>query len=205
MTRRMRHLGVLVLVTAALCGPLAAKPARAAIFIDVGNIKLLPDTPGQAVQIHVTTDAADFIGGCNFNAQIGDGGSAFGGTDAPTITGVDLISGTIFDGNNRGQTDVGSGPQLATYTIVTGSGTVKADGLLATLTIDTTGYTTLGQTWALDLGQTLNGPTDFAPTAAIISDGTITLVPEPGVFAILAVGCLLLMIRRRRHRPAPAH
>ncbi len=190
---------LVTLAALAACGVLlVARPAPAGIYIDVGNVRLLPDTPGQMVQLWLTTDAADRVGGCSFNAQIGDGGPDIGGTDGPVISAVDLETGTIFTGNNRGHTDINSLAQLAMYSIVTESGTVPAEGLLVTLTIDTTGFTTPGATWTLAIGQTLNGPTDFAPTPAIITDGTITLTPEPAAMTLLALGGIALLIRRRR-------
>jgi len=197
MLRRRTHLATLAAL-AAFGVLLAAGPAPAEIYIDVGNVRLLPDMPGQTVLIRVRTDADDRVAGCNFNAEIGRASSAFGGIDGPLITAVDMETGTIFAGNNRGQTNVGSLGQLAMYSIVTDSEAVPAGGLLATMTIDTTGFTTPGSTWTFALDQTLNGPTDFAPQSAIISDGSITLTPEPGAMTLLALGGLGLLVRRRR-------
>ena len=203
MSKRPTHL-VAVAALAACVVLVAARPAPGGMYIDVGNVKLLPDTPGQTVAIWLTTDAADRVAGCNFNAEIGGAGPAFGGIDGPRITGVDLVTGTIFDGNNRGQTNLNSLGQLAMYSIVTDGGTVPAGGLLATLTIDTTGFTTPGSTWTLALGQTHNGPTDFAPDPAIITDGSIMLVPEPAAAALLGLGGLAMLIRRRPARTTKA-
>ena len=140
--------------------------------ITVGTHEFLPNMPNQTVQIHVTGGRP--IEGLNFNAQIGDGGPAVGGTAGPVITAVDLETG-IFAGNNDGQVDLGSIPQLAMYSITTSSGSVVADGLLATLTIDTTGFDIGEGPWVLALGNTLNGSTDFAGVAASITDGYIEL------------------------------
>jgi hypothetical protein len=196
MSRRPIHL-VAVAALAACVVLLGARPAPGEIYIRVDNVKLLPDTPGQTVPVLLTTDAADRVAGCNFNVEIGGAGPDFGGVDGPRITGVDLVTGTIFDGNNRGQTNINSLGQLAMYSIVTEGGTVPAGGLLATLTIDTTGFTTPGTTWTLALGQTNNGPTNFAPDPAIITDCSIMLVPEPAAAALLGLGGLAMLIRRR--------
>lgn len=197
MLKHQRHLAAVAAFSAVVV-LIAAGGASADMYIDVGNVMLLPDTPGQTVQIMVSTDAADMVGGCNLNAEIAGGGPAYGGVAGPVITAVDMEAGTIFAGNNTGQTDLGSLAQLATYSIVTTSGTVPADGLLVTLTIDTTGFTTPGSTWTLALGQTLNGLTDFAPTPAIISEGTIQLIPEPASLALMALAGAALLRRRRR-------
>jgi hypothetical protein len=181
----------------------AAQAAPAAIVIDVGTHYLLPNTPGQAVQIFVSTTDANRVGGCNLNAQIDGAGPAFGGVAGPAITNVDLQTGTIFAGNNDGESNLApfEVPMLAMYSILTHTSTVPASGLLVTLTVDTTGYTTPGQSWTLNLNNTLNGATDFAPTAATITDGLI-IIPEPCTLAVLAVGAAGMLLRRRRRARA---
>src|SRR5687768_3460768 len=128
--------------------------ASAVPVITVGNHELLPNTAGQTIQIHVS--GGDDVDGLNFNAQIGNGGPEVGGTDGPNLT-ADIINGTIFAGNNTGQQDPGSVPQVAARTTTTGQGTVDAQGVLATLTIDTTGFFT--GTFDLLLSNTLNEDT----------------------------------------------
>jgi len=188
---RRTLLGLLV----TLC---VATAASAAPIIVVGPAgindpyELIEDTSGQWIDIYVSS--GDAVAGCNFNAQIGDGGPGAGGTAGPVITAVDLEGG-IFAGNNDGQVDLGSIPQVAMYSITTSSGTVSADGTLARLEIDTTGF--FGdQTWTLALDSTLNGATDFAPTAAAITDGSIH-IPEPASMAMLALGGLAVIRRRK--------
>lgn len=116
----------------------------AALVIDVGEHDLLPNTPGQAVFIFVR--GGDPVQGVNLNAQVEDGGTelaAFGGSiDGPAISNVDIITGTIFAGNNNGPVnpELAFGVdfrQLELRTTTTAAGTVAADGLLATLIIDT--------------------------------------------------------------------
>lgn len=196
MLRQTRHIAAIAAVVGIVL--LAAGSVSADMYIDVGDHMLLPDTPGQIVRIMVSTDAGDMVGGCNLNAEIAGGGPAYGGEFGPAITAVDMEAETIFAGITEGATDIGSLAQLAICSIVTTGGTVLADGLLATLTIDTTGFTTPGSTWTLELGQTLNGPTDFAPAPAIISEGTIQLIPEPTTLALLGLSGLALLHRRRR-------
>jgi hypothetical protein len=157
----------------------AAHGAAGGIVIDVGTHYLEPNLAGQTILIRVSTTDGNRVGGCDLNVQVDGGGPPQGGVLGPAITAVNLESGTIFAGNNTGQNNLGSFPQLALYSIVTSSGTVGAGGLLATLTVDTTGFRTLGQSWTLQLGNTLNGPTDFAPIPAAITDGKIVI--DPGI------------------------
>ncbi len=184
-------LGVMVGGLALSATAFAASPS-----INVGNHNLLPDTPGQSIQVFVSSGTP--VSALNFNAQIGDGGSAAGKVDSgPKITGVDLENATIFAGHNSGQTLVDSYPQLALWNIMTEADgvTVPANGLLATLTLDTSGI--FSGVYSLKLGDTLNGSTDFGPVAASVTDGSLTIVPEPASLGLLGMaGCLLL--RRRR-------
>lgn len=91
-------------------------------------------------------------------------------------------------------------PGLAHVRILTDSGTVSASsGLLATLCIDTTGIDS--GTYTLSLGNTLNGPTAFlANTGEVpisITEGTLTVVPEPTGLALLAT--VFVPLLRRNH------
>ncbi len=165
---------------------------QASILIDVGNFPLLPNTAGQEIVIEVS--GGDLVQGLNFNAQIGDGGVDLGGvTVGPSIEDIDILAGTIFDGNNTGAVDpelLGGVdfPLVEFRTTTTNNGTVAAAGLLATLTIDTTGF--FSGEFPLILSATLNGPTDFAGVSATITDGTITIVPEPSSFIMALVGAI---------------
>lgn len=159
--------------------------------------ELLEDTPGQWIEISIS--GGDAVEACNFNAQIGDGGPALDGTPGPVITAVDLegsaANPTIFFGSNDGQVDLGSFPQLAMLVIATESGAVSANGVLARLEIDTTGFSG-DKTWTLALNATVNDTTDFGLIDADITDGEIH-IPEPASFVLLSL-CGLVLIRRRR-------
>jgi len=174
-------------------------PTNAGII--VGTHELLPNTPAQQIEIFVT--GGDAVDGINFNIQIEDG---TGATPSPPFTRLDILTGTIFAGKNTGSWDNNVLPQIAWDWTETSPGeTVLADGLLGTLTVDTTGYDT--GSWALRMSDTLNGPTDFAGLAADITDGRITItdVPEPSTMALCLALCgssLLLHSRGRRGRSA---
>jgi len=199
--RRDNFLSLVVGLLCAIILASVAAPASGAIFIDIGVIELQADTADQTVAIWVTSDTGDEVAGVNFNIELAGGGSVLGGLAGPDITDVDLLTGTLFEGNHQGQTDLGSLAQLAMHTVVTDVGTVPADGLLATVTFDTTGFTVVGSEWTLALADTHNGATDFAPTPAVITDGTLRLVPEPAAFALLGLGGAMILLRRRRPRP----
>jgi hypothetical protein len=110
--------------------------------------------------------------------------------------------------------DVTFYPALFEAGTATATGTVSANGLLATLVIDTTGF--FGGTWNLSLGATLSGPTDWAGSVfpgggnhpvddPQIEDGHISIIPEPSsvVLAMFGMaGLSAVAIRRRRARRA---
>jgi len=108
---------------------------------------LLPNTANQVISIQVT--GGESIAGEDFYTQIGDGGSFLGGTDTkPAFTNVDVLGGTIFSPSNNGAygdpngTPPGSNaahPLVWVDGTTTLSGSLPANGLLATLTLDTTG------------------------------------------------------------------
>ncbi|HEX8520996.1 MAG TPA: hypothetical protein VF669_01985 [Tepidisphaeraceae bacterium] len=168
--------------------------ASAALNIDVGTHALAPNLPGQLVQIFVTGN--DPVEALNFNAQVADGGPELMGViNGPDITGCDIITGTIFSTKNTGALDPGSFPQLAIRSTTTSSGTVPAQGLLATLTIDTRGFS--AGKYDLKLKGTLNGDTDFALVDVNVINGFI-VIPEPALAGAGFMGLCATTQRRRR-------
>jgi hypothetical protein len=178
--------------------------------ITAGNWKLLPGTSGQTVDavsglpIVVLVSGGDAIAGADLGMTIGDGFTGPVFDDNP-----DLIVGTIFTGNNTGQNSFFPIPPSAGYafeTTTTNSGTVAANGILAHLSFDTTGFTS--GTWVLQLSENaITGlPSDLPPfTSPVLIEGSITIVPEPGtiVLALFAAGGLCAVaIRRRRGKTA---
>jgi hypothetical protein len=121
---------------------LVCAPAQAA-SVTVGNHVLLANTPNQTITVQIT--GGEQVAGEDFWAQIGDGGTYNNGSNSkPSFTNVDVIAGTIFTANNLGpfgDPTVGNAahPLIWDDGTVTASGSVAAAGLLATLTIDTTG------------------------------------------------------------------
>lgn len=184
-----------LLVLALFVGCLSSA-AVAEISIDVGDYDLLPNTPDQQILVFVT--GGDLVQGLDLNVLIADGGPEIGGViESPAITNTDILTGTIFQNNNTGVIDLGvSLQQFDARSTTTAAGTVAADGLLATLTIDTTGF--FGGVFPLILSTTPNGPTAFAGVPARITDGSISIVPEPGSCSWGAVSLLAVSWRRRR-------
>jgi hypothetical protein len=184
---------VAVLCSAALCS--AGLAPVGTPTITVGTHALTPNEAGQTVQIYVTGGA--LVQGLEFNVQIAGSGML------PQIDGVDILTGTIFKDSNEG---IFPGsyitPHLAyqgtttaqTLDVGFGAGYVSTNGLLATLTIDTTGVT--GGTFDLKLVGTPEGDTNFANIPAIVTNGTIA-VPEPLSVSLLLAGSLGLLRRKR--------
>ena len=122
-----------------------------AATINVGNHVLLPNTPGQQVTIPVT--GGEMVAGVDLFVQVGDGGPELpnvglpAGTDAPEISSVDMLTGTIFGGTSATQVDHDrSGVVQVFFSSVALSlpppdpQEVPAAGTLVTLTVDTTGF-----------------------------------------------------------------
>ncbi len=166
-------------------------------IIDVGPHQLLANTPDQTISVFVT--GGDLVQAVNFAAQINDGGSAGGGDNTgPVFTGLDILTGTIFAPSNQGQIGTQSFPQLVIDSTITSDSnpTVSADGLLATLVLDTTGV--WSGTYDLKLSGTLNGPTDFGTIQPTITNGTIEIVPEPASMILLGLGGFAVVRKNRR-------
>lgn len=163
--------------------------------IVVGNHTLLPNTPNQVITIRVR--GGDSIAGEDFFAQIGDGGTFVGGIDVgPIFTSVDIIGSSIFAGNHTGAYGDPSGippgnnshhPLIWVDGTIAETGTVAADGLLATLTIDTSGLTSgtfplvlTGVATALGPFSTTLRDANGDPISLTVTNGTLTISALPG-------------------------
>ncbi len=201
-----------------------ATRALGATYIDVGNHMLLPNTPNQRIDIYVTGDN-DRIQGVEVYAQIGNdyeqltGIPVFqylpglhSGFPGPNLSTLIAPGSFIEPPVSYGEFDVTTFPTvwIGETTIGTG-GTVVAHGLLATLYIDTTGIF-FGQ-WPLVLGNTQIGTTDWAGSVypppygpsvpvPVITNGSITIVPEPGSVTLAAIGLAGFLCWARRRKAA---
>ena len=171
--------------------------------IPVGDHVLEGNTPGQKITLRAF--GGEPVPGIDLFIQIGDGGEELGGTPAPSITDVDLtpLSG-IFSGLSYPQVDAVELPQACASFIILDEATpsVPAYGVVAELTIDTTGFTE--GVWDLQLWGVMPGPnglhyTDFAGVPVDVMNGLIIVVPEPATLVLLALGGLT-MLRRRKWR-----
>ncbi len=158
--------------------PAVTTPASTLPEIVVGPHTLLPNKAGQKIPFYVTGGQAVY--GMDLNVQIADGGTVAGGKiNGPKITAVDILTGTIFAKDNTGQGGVGKiYPQVWGVSTTTNTGTVKANGLIGTITVDTTGFTA-GHVYQLLLAGTINGDSDFAILNATIVNGTISIQAAP--------------------------
>ncbi len=199
------------LTAACLILGLTGSSAGAALFIDVGSPTLLPGAPGQEVAIRISNDGPPVdLGGFELLIQVADGGPGAGGSIVgPRIDGVDLLTGTPFEGHALGGQfpALDNSPQRQFWNVVSLSATLGtgSDLLLATVSFDSTGLSP--GTWDLSLSGFEGANTrllDRQGTALDVSiaNGTLTVVPEPAASAAIA-GCLLVggvFLHRARRR-----
>ena len=159
-----RFLALHVLAVVWACSTLG----YAQTVIDVGTWELLPNQAEQQIELIATPgDNVDLVSGFNLRAVIGDGT----GPAAEPIFGVtDFLSGTIWDTNDAVtiQPDPVGAAKQASQAFVVFSQTdvsVPADGRIAMLSIDTTGFAS--GTFPLKLTATeIGAPSVFVATGA---------------------------------------
>jgi hypothetical protein len=183
-----------------------APSVQGQVFINVGAQTLAANSPTATLTFTIASGSSSSVSGLNFNIQVGDG------TVGPPITGVELITGTPFGALASTQQPNGSQPagNHAAFWNVTTPGsppatiTVGSGNKVATITFDTTGFNS--GNWSLHLDATANGPTTYLdsngdPITTTITDGTLTIVPEPSTYAAVAgMACLAFGIFVRRAR-----
>jgi len=200
MQRRLLTIFALAVV---MCLPITA---MAVPTITAGN-HVFQEGVGN-VSFDILAGGGDGVQGVDLLVFTGTNGGDLTGNspDAPTIVSVDVVgAGTIFQPNNTGQNNITVGTNIYQGGTTTGTGTVAADGVLAHVTIDITGWAIgVYPLWVSDanplFGDGLLGSA-YSQQITSAADGTITIVPEPssivlGLFA--AAGMAAMVIRRRR-------
>jgi hypothetical protein len=199
----------------------ALSPLARGNTIVVGNHNLLPNTPGQV--IHLTMTGTDLYSGFDLLLLINGGspgGPAVTHVFGQTISAIptENLAGSVWEGglggvavnNPVGTTAVGTGYEtMAIFATTSFPGLTSGSGIVATLTLDTTGVAPGVYSFSLTdnpVGQSkLHAGIDlgtFDPIYAplTIFNGTLTVVPEPAsvITAALALAGLLIVARRRR-------
>ncbi len=196
--------------SAMVCGLavlMSAGMAQAVIVIDPGHWFAAPGTQIQ-IPIQISSNPLENMDSVSLAAAIGDGGPIVGGTNQLTITAVQYVgAGHVFNGNALPQQDGLVGFAIYQGAEATQSGTVPANGILATLIVDIPASAPVGVVYPLVLrggdfamNTQVFGPNASPPEVELVSqvlEGSIFVgaVPEP------ATGLLLLalspLLRRR--------
>jgi len=158
--------------------------------IAIGDHVLLAGEPDQAIEIRVSGDRA--VQGLEFFLQVADGGPSVGGAvTGPVIAVADIFGpphrpdnpATIFTGNHTGEASMGPwGPHFWQSGTTTASGTVLADGLLATVVFDAGGLSAddPNNPFDLKMAGTLMGNSSFADEQPVtILNGRLILKQRP--------------------------
>jgi len=199
---RRQALALVVAMLFALC---TNSSVTHGLTIDLGTYDLLADTAWQPIELRVSGGEA--VEAVQFEAQVSGADVRFGGTDGPNIQQIDIVTGTIVEQNNTGVVyALGSHglEEIVAAATTTEIGAVPADGLIATLYLDTTGFSVGDGPFTLEL-ITLNGGTKLPPfrdedTQYLNPVGILNIVPEPTAFTLAAVALLGLMTSRRKRR-----
>jgi hypothetical protein len=173
-----------------------------------GTISLQPNMANQQVEFEVRNDGGSTdVYALELSIRVGDS------TSGPQITGVNLLTGTAFqNNNNNGQFgDPSNQAWQQGWAVEAGSFSPlphlsPGDNLLATVTFDTTGLTS--GTWDLIFdfpGETryVDGVGETIPMQ--VSNGQLTVVPEPSEYAAMAaLGCLAWAVYSRKTKARQA-
>jgi len=197
-----------------------AVPAFATITITAGNHVLAANTSGQIIQILISSNIGQAPQGVDLALSINGGVvgpiNAVNGPIMDDVIDMDSVGTTFGDaaGGNSGDNNFEAAPTRDQFdSIVTLAGDASlATGILANVSIDTTGILATGvdQVWSLDLfynGFGLDAGSSSIPAqATTLVNGELRIlgvVPEPssillGLFA--AAGFGIVAVRRHRRR-----
>ena len=183
-------------------------PAHGQLVFTAGSHDLQPNMPGQTLEFLVQNNgsAVNNVRGLDFLIQISEDGS-----EGPSITAVDIITGTPFESNNSGPVLQDGGPHLKYWRVETtgpSSPVTLPSGAtrMARVTFDTTGLNS--GTWGLFFDTAFDTAYSDTSNNAIpmtINNGSLTVVPEPSHYAAMAgAGCLIWAVVRRRKSASAA-
>ena len=204
MKNNLKHSSLMERSQLVLCGLLAAglqicsTHAAVILNVDLGDRPLVGNTAGQTVDLYIDNigDTTLQASGLTFVLQLVGGG----GISGPSVTAVNVLTGTPWQGLTLLANPQSQGPALwdLRYVDISGGYAELAAGShtkLATVTFDTTGFES--GSWALTFGGTkynqfLTG-TEFFPT---FTSGQINVsaVPEPVDVALPIFGGLAVLI-----------
>ena len=182
---------------------LAGTLASAAPVVNVGTVvgPLAGTVSFQLLVSDLGDIAAEDIEAMTLSLQIRGGGT---GT-LPTIQPIDILTGTIWSGHaSTSLVPDGTNPQLASVVVFNDAvgDFVNANGVLATVVIDTTGAAP-GE-YSLNLTGIIPGPgsdtdfqnAEFQSVSSVLTNGILT-VPEPSALSLLALAGLATLRHRR--------
>ena len=186
---------------AAVALGLAAAPAGAAT-ITVGDEAVRQGE--QAVfDVIVILDEDEQFTNTDLIIQVGGGDLDVGGDDTgPTIASLELIDGTVYEGTGATGTVTFDGTRTkASTTIVPVGGTPFSEGgVVAVLTVDTTGVVP-GTYDVLFEIPGVGGSNTFDPrgdTLDTVINGSVTVAAIPEPASLAGLGLMGLALRRRR-------
>lgn len=136
--------------------------------------------------------------GITFRGQLADGfpDMSDSTTHGPDVSVIELIGpGRIVEANNTGQNSVEERSQTWRQRKTTFAGTAKADGLLARLTFDTTGFNSIGQQWGLVPANSFLDDTDVILAGADVSNGTVSIaVSDLSSLTLAALDAVIIVV-----------
>ena len=177
------------------------------MIVNVGSYSVSAGTPivAQLNVSNTSTAATSDIEGMTFTVQL-----AAGTGTAPKISSVDLLTGTVWTGHvspiNLTTPTGGNQLEYQSRDILTDTpgDFINANGLLATVTFDTTGAA--AGSYAIKLIGTKTAGRDSVfldglgdPVTATFGQGNITVnVPEPSsvILGLIGLGCFALLTPR---------
>jgi hypothetical protein len=171
------------------------------LYLDMGAVELQPNQGGQVHDFYIQNLDSTPLGniqGLNFYMQVGDGSSG------PRVESLSLYDGnSIFSSFSENQANQGSTYWKIFYGIDSTSLTLPAlsSTLLARVTFDTTGIGSGSGPWTIspsvdfegtqyNTEYVLSGGTMFREID-MVNAGTLTVVPEPSAYGIVA-GVMLI-------------